>query len=327
MGIKMADSLQAVVLGGAGYIGAPLCELLLKFGIEVTCVDSLLFNNWSTVTELSRNKYFRFIQSDVRDFDRYRNPLYGADVVFNLAAIVGAPACDKFPADAVDVNQTFVERLANVLCRSQQLVQFTTNSGYGMTDGTSEVDESSLLNPTSLYGRTKVAAEAAVMQRERSVSLRLATVFGVAPRMRYDLLVNDWTEKLSRNRRGKDFRLTIYEPKYFRNYVHVRDAARAAAYLFGRQLFGVYNVGNPEANCTKLELANIICQVLSIDPEVYVGVDLDGKDPDQRNYLVSNAKILGAGFKFENPLRAGIREVYEHVLTATEDSILKGRNV
>lgn len=323
--------MKALVLGGAGYLGIPLCQRLAECCGSVTCYDNLRHDNFTDLAGIWGSPRFggrfHFVRGDVRDLETLGRHIGQADIVCNLAAIVGAPACDKSPNEARAVNFEFVQDLCKMLSPAQHLFQFTTNSGYGMTDGTSEVDELSPLNPTSLYGKTKIQAEAVALQRERTTSLRLATVFGVAPRMRYDLLVNDWTEKLTAVKKWPyaGHHIKIYEPNYLRNYVHVRDVAEAVNYLLWSPT-GVYNVGNPGANCTKMELARQICDVLGIDSQIHIQVDENGVDMDQRNYKVNNDKLLRTGFRFNRSLRDGIQEVASFAMLASPESIKKGRN-
>lgn len=325
--------MKTLVIGGAGYLGIPLCTALSSM-MNVTCYDSLMHDNITDLASVWGEPGFQFVHGDIRDRELLQKHVSKVDIVYNLAALVGAPICDRRPKDAVEINQDAVKSLAQMLSPHQTLVQFTSNSGYGMTDGSSEVDETSPLNPVSLYGKTKVEAEKYVMERERSYSLRLATVFGVAPRMRFDLLVNNWTVLLQERKACRDYYgevhpLVIYEPHYLRNYVHVRDVARVAGYIVWcceRSSYGIYNVGNPSCNCSKMQLAEAICKELQIDPSQFIKIGTDKKDPDQRNYKVNNQKLLDTGFRFKKDLQDGIREVASYAENLTEGQIKDGGN-
>jgi nucleoside-diphosphate-sugar epimerase len=219
------------------------------------------------------------------------------------------------------VNEDSIVGLIKTLSPHQRVVYPNTNSGYGQTDGTSQVTENDPVNPISCYGLTKCAAEKAVLEHPNSVCFRLATVFGVSPRMRLDLLVNDFTYKIS-HFDAKPFQL--FEPHFKRNFVGVRDVSRAFMFMLGYDYTGVYNLGLPTANLSKIELAHRICHVLNVPKEaVYIG---KGKDPDQRNYIVSNDKILSTGFKFRHELDDGIREVARLCPLLSPAEILSARN-
>jgi nucleoside-diphosphate-sugar epimerase len=330
--------MSVLVLGGAGYIGAPLCHFLLRKGRRVVCVDSLRYGNVEALGGLWGVPGFTFVQADIRDIESYRAHLKTADAVVNLAALVGAPVCDKFPEEALEVNQVAVHHLVKALSPNQRLIYTNSNSGYGATDGTSEVDENSPLTPLSVYARTKCEGEKAVLEHPDSVSFRLATVFGVSPRMRFDLLVNDWTRRLVRlGEIAKQPELhsfpvfRIFEPTFCRNYVHVQDVVRAIFHALEHSwgpfaLRGVYNCGNPDANRTKWELAQTICKEIGLD-ECVLAVDPQSKDPDGRNYRVSNAKLLGTGFLFRHILEEGILEVARYVSLLNRERVHEMGNV
>lgn len=323
--------MRVLVLGGAGYIGSIACQHLLEnSNLEVTCVDSLRYNEPTALAHLLGQAGFGFVRADIRDIASYRYELTHADAVVNLAALVGEPVCKQFPIEAEEVNYGAVHTLCQELSLSQYLIQTSTNSGYGTTDGVSEVTEESPLNPISLYGKTKADAEKAVLDRSSSVSFRLATVFGVSPRMRFDLMVNDWTLRLQRikaDARGTLLRMfCIFEPHYRRNYVHVRDVARGIMHALNCGLTGAYNFGNPEADCSKWELAALICKRIGLDTAC-LAEDLSSRDPDQRNYKVSNKKILGSGFRFWRSLEEGIGEVARYAELLSDDQVALMRNV
>lgn len=332
--------MRYLILGGCGYCGSTLIPAILQQSVanEVTCIDNLRYQNASALAGFLGDRRVMFVKGDIRDKVLMQRVLRTADVVVNLAALVGMPVCDKHPLEAVAVNQDAVREFVPLLSPNQTLVQLTSNSGYGATDGQSEVDEDSPLNPVSLYGRTKVEAEKACLDHPRSISLRLATVFGVSPRMRFDLMVNDWTYQLTKKKEIVEgwkeiypMPFSIFEPHFSRNYVHVRDVCSAILHVVGHPPYdkgrpGVYNVGNPDANCTKWELAQRICKTIGLD-EKFLEVDHASRDEDGRNYRVSNAKILATGFRFRASLEDGIREVSQYARIAPEDAYKTWRNV
>lgn len=310
---------SVLVTGCAGYIGSTLCQELLIRNYDVVGVDSLRFDNGHSIMGLLGSENFSFRQYDVRFPSAHFNDLVEhVDVIIPLAALVGAPLCDKSPHEATAVNFSAVNNMMAAVGRFQKVVFPNTNSGYGQTTGESFVTEEDPMNPISRYGITKRYAESAVRRHSNSAVFRLATVFGASQRMRMDLMVNDFTRKLfflkqkrrpiplSTGRPDSEF-FKVFDPHFKRNFVHVRDVARAFIYAIENDLRGVYNLGLPTANMTKIELAHRICDELDLDRStVVVG---EGKDPDQRNYMVSNEKILKAGFVFENSLEKGIHEV------------------
>jgi nucleoside-diphosphate-sugar epimerase len=295
--------LRILITGGAGYIGSVLTPTLLAAGHHVTVVDNLLFGQ-TTLLDCCQYDTFGVFNGDARDERIMRELAAKADVVIPLAALVGAPLCDVDPLGATSTNRDAVRMLCGLLSPSQQLILPTTNSGYGIGESGKHCTEESPLRPVSHYGLTKVEAEQAVLERERSVSLRLATVFGLSPRMRLDLLVNDFVYRAVRDRF-----VVVFEGHFKRNYIHIRDVVRAFLHVLDRfsQMQGrPYNVGLDDANLSKLELcAEIKKQV----PEfVYLEAAI-GKDPDKRDYIVSNARIKATGFEPKWTLAAGIAEL------------------
>jgi nucleoside-diphosphate-sugar epimerase len=294
---------HVLVTGGAGYVGSILCEHLLRAGLRVTVLDSLVHGQHS-LFHLCGHSCFDFVFGDARD-ERVLAPLVArADAIVPLAAVVGAPACDRDPELAVSTNLTAV-RLLNRLRSPRQLVVYpTTNSGYGTKSGDQFCTEESPLEPISLYGRTKVDAEAEVLSRPNAITLRLATVFGMSPRMRLDLLVNHFVHAAV-----TDGYLVIFEGDFKRNYVHVRDVADCFLFCLehaGRMNGRAFNVGLDDANLSKAELAaRIQAQV----PRFYVHFAEVGTDPDRRNYIVSNQRLREAGFEASRSLDAGIAEL------------------
>jgi nucleoside-diphosphate-sugar epimerase len=294
---------SVLVTGAAGYLGSILCEHLLQAGYRVTALDNLLYGQHS-LFHLCAHPQFNFVFGDVRDEETLCRAVRGADVIINLAAIVGAPACKRDPWLATSVNLDAV-RLLNRLRSPQQLViQPTTNSGYGAKSGNVFCTEESPLDPISLYGQTKVDAEAELLGSSNAISLRLATVFGMSPRMRCDLLVNFFVYAAL-----KDGYLVIFEKDFKRNYIHIRDVADCFLHCIehsDRMVGKPYNAGLDEANLSKEELA---LKVREYVPNFYVHFSEIGSDPDKRNYIVSNERLRLAGFTAQRSLDDGIREL------------------
>jgi nucleoside-diphosphate-sugar epimerase len=296
---------RVLVTGGLGYLGSILCEHLLKAGFAVKALDNLTYGTGQQgLFHLCANPAFDFIKGDVRDETVMRSALKDADVVIHLAAIVGASACDRDPALAQSVNLDAVV-LLDRLRRPGQLVLFpNTNSGYGTTAAQAFCTEDSPLQPISLYGRTKVEAEKVVLDKPNSITLRLATVFGMAPRMRLDLLVNHFVHAAF-----KEGYLVIFEKDFKRNFVHIRDVADCMLHCIAhadRMAGKPYNVGLDAANLSKAELALKIKQYV---PKFYVHFAPIGQDPDKRNYIVSSGRLREAGFEAKRSLDEGIREL------------------
>ncbi len=293
---------QVLVTGGAGYLGAVLVPELLRRGYAVTVIDSFLFRQQSLL-ECCHDPRFRIIRGDARDAEVLRGPLAEADYVIPLAALVGAPLCQRDAVGATTTNLDAVATLVRLASRAQRFVMPCTNSGYGIGAKDAACTEEMPLNPLSLYGRTKVEAEKHVLGHG-GISLRLATVFGTSPRMRLDLLVNDFTYRAI-----KDRFLVVFEGHFRRNYIHVRDVA--AAFVHAMEHFEsmrgeAYNAGLSDANLTKLELcAKIKEQVRDF---LYLEAPV-GEDPDKRDYLVSNEKIERTGFAPTYSLERGIAEI------------------
>jgi nucleoside-diphosphate-sugar epimerase len=296
---------RVLVTGGLGYLGSIVCEHLLHAGFAVTALDNVLYGSGEQgLFHLCSNPAFEFLKGDVRDEALMRTALKGADVVIHLAAIVGAAACDRDPALATAVNLESV-LLLNRLRSPRQLVLYpNTNSGYGITSGESFCTEDSPLRPISLYGRTKVEAERVLLGSPNAITFRLATVFGMSPRMRLDLLVNHFVYAAC-----KDGYLVLFEQDFKRNFVHVRDVADGLLHAIahaGRMVGRAYNLGLDSANLSKGELARKIQDHV---PNFYVHVAPIGQDPDRRNYIVSSARLRAAGFEARRSLDDGIREL------------------
>ena len=295
--------MKVLVTGGSGYLGSVLCERLLKDGHQVTVVDNLMYQQQS-LFRLCGDPHFDFVLGDVRDENLIRDLLKGADVIIPLAAIVGAPACDRDPWLARSVNFEAV-RFINRLRSPRQLVIFpTTNSGYGTKSGNAHCTEETPLEPISIYGQTKVEAEADLLEKPNVITLRLATVFGMSQRMRLDLLVNHFVYAAV-----TDGYIVIFEKEFKRNYVHIRDVADCFVYCIGhpeKMVGRPYNVGLDAANLSKEELALKVKQYV---PNFYIHFGPVGSDPDKRNYIVSNQRLREAGFEARRSLEEGIKEL------------------
>ncbi len=295
--------MKILITGGAGYIGSVLTPALLGLGHEVTVVDSFMFRQ-NSLTDCCRHEAFQVVRGDGRDEGLMKKLAARADVIIPLAALVGAPLCERDPVGAQTTNCDAVEMLCRITSPAQWILMPVTNSGYGIGQKGAPCTEDSPLRPISLYGVTKVKAERSVLARQNSISFRLATVFGASPRMRIDLLVNDFVHRACTDRA-----VVIFEGHFKRNYIHVRDVARA--FVHGLDRFETmkgraYNVGLDDANLSKLELCALIRKRL---PKfVYLEAPI-GEDPDKRDYIVSNARIAATGFRPEWSLDRGIQEL------------------
>jgi nucleoside-diphosphate-sugar epimerase len=296
-------SCNVLVTGGAGYLGSVMVPALLEQGHTVTVLDSFLFNQ-NSLLECCANRRFSVIRGDCREAAVLERGLKQADVIIPLAAIVGAPACAADPTASRSTNLDAIKLLLNLRSPRQKVIYPTTNSGYGIGEKGKFCTEETPLRPISLYGTTKVDAERAVLDAGNSVTFRLATVFGMSPRMRIDLLVNDFVYRAINDRT-----VVVFEGHAKRNYIHVRDVARAFLHAIGNfsAMQGQpFNVGLSDANLSKLELCAKIKQHL---PQfVYLEAPV-GEDPDKRDYIVSNEKIERAGFKPAYSIDDGIREL------------------
>lgn len=295
--------MRILITGGAGYIGSVLVPMLLERHHEVTVFDSFMYGQTSLL-DCCHHPGLSIVRGDVRDTKLLTALASKADVVLPLACLVGAPLCSREPQTAAAVNRDAVRALAECMSKDQRLVFPSTNSGYGIGESGVFCDEDTPLRPISLYGRLKVEIESFLLDRGSAVTFRLATVFGVSPRMRLDLLVNDFV-----HRAVTDRFLVLFEAHFKRNYLHVRDAARAFIHAmdnFETMKGRPYNVGLSEANISKWDLCEQIkCQV----PDFYFVEAEIGEDPDKRNYVVSNERIEGTGFRTSVPLQSGITEL------------------
>ncbi len=294
---------KILVTGGSGYIGSILVPELLARGFEVVVLDNLVYNQTSLL-DCCANKNFNFIKGDICDHSLINSLLSEFDVIIPLAAIVGVPACNINPTLSRLVNYDAHFNIINNVSPAQKVLFPTTNSGYGIGEKDSYCTEKSPLRPISEYGRTKVEIEKALLDKGNAVTFRLATVFGLSPRMRMDLLVNDFTYRAHR-----DSFIILFEEHFRRNYVHIRDVVKA--FIFGTDNFGKmkgepYNVGLSSANLTKRQLCEKIKKYV---PEFYIHSASIGEDPDKRDYLVSNEKIETLGWKPDYSLDDGIKEL------------------
>jgi nucleoside-diphosphate-sugar epimerase len=292
-----------LVTGGAGYLGSTMVPDLLAAGHKVTVIDNFMFKQ-SSLNHVCNNPNFSVVKGDIRIEKTIAPLLKSADVVIPLAALVGAPLCNLDPIGATTINHDAISMMLKMLSKEQIVLMPTTNSAYGTGDENNFCTEESPLRPISQYAIEKVKVEQELMQRENAVSFRLATVFGMSPRMRIDLLVNDFTYRAVYDRF-----VVLFESSFKRNYVHVRDVSRAFQHAinnFDKMKGQVYNVGLSEANVSKKEL----CEAIKKQIPDFVFIDAPvGKDPDQRNYIVSNAKLEATGYKTSMTLDAGIAEL------------------
>lgn len=294
---------NVLITGGAGYLGSVLTEHLLDKGYRVTIIDNLLYGE-QNLFHLCANTDLDFVYGDARDEAEVRKLVSSADVIIPLAAIVGAPACDRDPLMATSVNLDAIRMINRLRSPSQLVIYPTTNSGYGTRSGDVFCTEETPLEPISLYGQTKSDAEALVLDSQNSITLRLATVFGTSPRMRMDLLVNHFVYAALTDRY-----IVIFEKDFKRNYIHIRDVADCFIHCIensDRMTGRPYNVGLDNANLSKEELALKIKEHI---PEFLVQFSEIGTDPDKRNYIVSNQRLREAGFEARRSLDDGIREL------------------
>ena len=295
--------MNILVTGGAGYIGSLLVPNLLSQGHSVIVIDNFMYRQTSLASSI-RDEKLTLVFGDVRDESVMKVHLAKADVIIPLAAIVGAPACDSDPTAAQSINKDSILWLLKQLSPNQRIIMPTTNSAYGSGDKNNYCDENSPLNPLSLYARDKVTVEKALMELPNATSFRLATVFGISPRMRLDLLVNNFA-----CRAITDGFVIVFEGHFKRNYIHVLDVIQAFNLgLNDEKNFKgeVFNVGLSEANISKIDLCR---EIQSLIPTFTYLEAVLGKDPDQRNYVVSNQKIENLGFKPAVSLRNGLEEL------------------
>ena len=293
---------RILITGGAGYIGSVLIPKLLEDGYQVTCVDNLMYEPTSLMM-VTKNPNFELIVGDARDEELMKPLIAKADVIIPLACMTGAPLCSKDKTAAVSVNRDSVVMCSKLSSNNQLIIYPCTNSGYGVGEEGIFCNEESPLRPISLYGKVKVEAEKILLDKGNAITFRLATVFGISPRPRLDLLVNDFTY-----RAFFDKTVVLFEADFKRNYLHIDDAADGFRFAIKNpNLSGnCYNLGYSEANLSKRELCEEIKKVL---PDFVYLVSEIGTDLDKRNYIVSNEKIEKAGFKATRSLNQGILEL------------------
>lgn len=301
--MKTRDGKNILITGGAGYIGSTLVPELLKLGYKVTVLDIFMYDQ-NSLLDCCANENFDVVRGDARDELVLKPFLKKADYIIPLAALVGAPLCNRDKTGAVTINRDAVGLIVKHASKEQRIIIPTTNSGYGIGQKGVYCTEETPLKPITLYGKVKMEAERIVLDRGNSISFRLATVFGISPRMRIDLLVNDFTY-----RAVKDRFVVVFEGNFKRNYIHVRDVARVFIHAmdnFEKMKNEPYNVGLSEVNLSKLELCAKIKE--QIPDFVYLESPI-GEDPDKRDYIVSNEKIEKTGFKTTYSLEMGIAEL------------------
>ena len=295
--------MKILIPGGAGYIGSILVPYLLSLKYKVTVFDSLLFNQTSLL-DCCSDSNFEFVKGDITDFTLINSIIKNYNVIIPLAAIVGAPACKKNPHMTKLVNYEAQINMIKNISMNQKIIFPTTNSGYGIGEKDSYCTEETPLRPLSEYGKYKVDVENFILDKGNGITFRLATIFGMSPRMRLDLLVNDFVYKALKERS-----IILFEEHFRRNFIHVRDVANA--FLFGLKNYKImsgqpFNVGLSSANITKRQLAEKIKEYL---PETYIHSAEIGEDPDKRDYVVSNKKFESMGWKAKYSLDDGIKEL------------------
>lgn len=307
--------MNIVITGAAGYIGSKLTKRMVEWGHHVKCFDNLFFQQYPLVKHVFDYPKCQFYAEDVNSWsDNLKRAIDEAHVIFPLAALVGAPLCDKYPSLAKKVNQTWLEKLVTDL--SNQIVIYpNTNSGYGSNPGL--CTEETPLNPLSHYALTKKAGEDAVRSWRRSVCFRLATVFGDSPRPRTDLLIN--------NLAGYTGNIEVFDGHFRRNYIHIDDVISAfemAIVSIGEMAGQVYNLGNDSLNMTKLDLVQKICDIT----RATYSQEYEKTDPDKRDYEVSSQKLYNLGFRCKRDLETGVREMQHVYRTWSSEALSKCRN-
>jgi nucleoside-diphosphate-sugar epimerase len=311
--------MKILITGGSGYLGSVITEKLLNKNYEVTILDNLMYNQTSSIT-FTHNPNFNFIYGDVRDKSLLKSLVNTFDVIIPLAAIVGFPACDRDKDLATAINYEHVRYICELVNGTKiRVVYPNTNSGYGIGES-GECTEESPLNPISHYGVTKVKAEGEVLGIG-GISVRLATVFGTSPRMRMDLLVNEFVYKAL-----TDKYITIFEKDFVRNYIHIRDVASIFTFMvehYDKHSGEVFNVGLSDANLSKEQLVE---KIKGYVPDFAITYSDYYSDPDKRDYIVSNEKVEATGFKAEYSLDDGIEELIKTYTILIQDLSSKYRN-
>ena len=294
---------KILITGGAGYIGSMLATSLVSKGFIVTVVDKLKYSS-NSINHLFVNKNFIFVKADITKKEVLKKIIKNQEFIIPLAGLVGAPLCEKFKKEAVKTNLLSIKLLLKLIKKKQKIIFPTSNSGYGVGKKNKFCDENSPLNPISLYARTKADAEKVILKTGNCVAFRLATVFGFSYRMRTDLLVNNFVEKAIKTKK-----IEIYEPNFRRNFIHIKDVVKAFIFAidnFSKLKNNVYNLGLSSANITKLQLAKKIKKEFK---PLKILIKKNKKDPDKRDYFVSNKKIEKKGFSASISLESGIQEL------------------
>ncbi len=295
--------MKILITGGAGYLGSVIAPRFLNEGHQVVVLDNFMYNQ-TPLLDCCHDEKFTVVRGDARDKDLVKKLMKDTDAIFPLACLTGAPLCTKDPWGAQTILFDAVKLVVDLSSKDQMIVFPTTNSGYGVGEKGKFCTEKTPLRPVSLYGKLKVQAEEVILASGHGITLRLATAFGLSPRMRLDLLVNDFTYRAVNDRF-----VVLFEAHFKRNYIHVRDVAKAflhAVNRFDKMKNEPYNVGLSDANLSKAELCEEIKKHV---PEFYFVESKIGQDPDKRDYIVSNEKIEKAGFKPDVSLSQGIKEL------------------
>ena len=306
---------KILITGGGGYIGSMLSTELINSGNQVTVIDLLKYDK-SSLDHLYFHKNFTFVNDDIRKLKILKKYISKNEFIIPLAALVGAPLCEKNKKEAVSTNLEAIKKILENLNKKNKLIYLTTNSGYGVGEKNKYCDEKSVLKPISLYGQTKCDAEKAVMQFKNTISFRLATVFGASYRMRSDLLVNNFVQRAI----NKNY-IDVFEPQFRRNFIHIKDVVRGIIFSiknFDKLKSDVYNLGLSSANITKIDLVKKIKRQVKT---LKIKVIKNKSDPDKRDYFVSNKKIEKKGFVASVSLDQGIRELI-HVFKNNKSKII-----
>ena len=311
--------MNILVTGGAGYLGAVLVPALLNAGHEVTVIDNFMYGQTALLDQCINQK-LTVVRGDTRDKALITRLMKNADAIFPLACLTGAPLCARDPQGAQTIIVDAIEMILSMRSKNQMIIYPTTNSGYGVGEKGIHCTEKTPLRPISLYGKLKVEAEKMILDQGNSITLRLATAFGLSPRMRLDLLVNDFTYRALFDRV-----IVLFEGHFKRNYIHVRDVAGGFLHAlnhFDKMKNEPYNVGLSDANLSKLELCQEIKKFI---PEFTFMESAIGEDPDKRDYIVSNEKIEKTGFRPQVSLAAGIQELIKGYTILGQGKNMAGR--
>ena len=294
---------RILITGGAGYIGSMLSTELVRAGHKVTVVDLMKYKK-DSLNHLFFNKNFKLVKKDVGNNKIIKNLLRNHEYIIPLAALVGAPLCQKNKKEALKVNYISIKNLVSMCPSKNKIIFLSSNSGYGVGAKNKFCDENSPMNPVSLYGKTKCDAENEVKKHKNHVCFRLATVFGFSHRMRSDLLVNNFVYDSVKNKK-----ITVFEPYFRRNFIHVLDVVEGIVFAiknFNKLKSNVYNLGLSSANISKIMLAK---KIKKQQKDIKIKIVKNRKDPDKRDYLVSNKKLENLGWKAKYSLDSGISEL------------------